>query len=114
MPVVKLWAYDHVCLYSREIPMAIRQNNYVDRPCDVWLSCKQVRLTNHRMRQIRQIRHALLSRRGAMARLARELAVSRTTVSQVLLGRATSARILEAAARRAKELEIGPASGVQS
>lgn len=45
--------------------------------------------------------------RGELARLADQLGVTRTTVSQVLRGRTVSERILQAAAERAAELEFG-------
>lgn len=54
-----------------------------------------------------KIRRTLLRHRGELARLAEQLGVTRTTVSQVLRGRAVSERILQAAAARAAELEFG-------
>jgi len=52
-----------------------------------------------------KIRRVLLRHRGELARLADELGVTRTTVSAVLLGKAKSTRIVEAALRRAKQLD---------
>jgi transcriptional regulator with XRE-family HTH domain len=52
-----------------------------------------------------KIRRVLLRHRGELARLADELGVTRTTVSAVLRGKATSARILEAALGRAQQLD---------
>jgi DNA-binding LacI/PurR family transcriptional regulator len=46
----------------------------------------------------------ILKRHKAIAQLARELGVSRVTVGLVLRGRTTSARILDAARKRACEL----------
>jgi len=54
-----------------------------------------------------KIRRVLLRNRGEIGRLARQLGVTPTTVSQVLKGRAVSKRILEAAAARAAELQFG-------
>ena len=54
-----------------------------------------------------KIRRVLIRNRGEIGRLARQLGVTPTTVSQVLKGRAVSKRILEAAAARAAELEFG-------
>lgn len=52
-------------------------------------------------KEIRKIFHA---NHGAAHKLALELGVSRGTVSQVLRGKTTSKRILEAARRKALEL----------
>jgi DNA-binding transcriptional regulator YdaS (Cro superfamily) len=54
-----------------------------------------------------KIRRVLLRNRGEIGRLAKQLGVTPTTVSQVLKGRAVSQRIVEAAAARAAELEFG-------
>jgi DNA-binding LacI/PurR family transcriptional regulator len=54
-----------------------------------------------------KIRRVLLRNRGEIRRLAQQLGVTPTTVSQVLRGRAVSKRIVEAAAARAAELEFG-------
>lgn len=54
-----------------------------------------------------KIRRVLLRHRGELSRLAEQLGVTRTTVSQVLRGRSVSARILQAAAARAAELSFG-------
>lgn len=50
-----------------------------------------------------RLRSVLLSRPGSMAKISRELGITRQTVSMVLQGRATSARILDAARRIARE-----------
>lgn len=52
----------------------------------------------------REIRKVLQRHRGEMIRLAQALSVNRITVSNVLAGRMTSARILNAAEARAHEL----------
>ena len=57
--------------------------------------------------RLTKIRRVLLRNRGEIGRLAKQLGVTSTTVSQVLRGRAVSKRILEAAAARAAELEFG-------
>jgi len=54
-----------------------------------------------------KIRRVLIRNRGEIRRLAKQLGVTPTTVSQVLKGRSTSKRILEAAAARAAELQFG-------
>jgi DNA-binding LacI/PurR family transcriptional regulator len=54
-----------------------------------------------------KIRRVLIRNRGEIRRLAKQLGVTPTTVSQVLKGRSISKRILEAAAARAAELEFG-------
>lgn len=50
------------------------------------------------------LRMILLQNPGSMAKIARELGITRQTVSMVMQGRATSARILEAARRIAQEV----------
>ena len=52
-----------------------------------------------------KVRRILLKRRGALSEIAQALGVSRTTVTRVLQGKATSARILEAALSRAQQLD---------
>jgi predicted transcriptional regulator len=54
-----------------------------------------------------KIRRVFLRNRGEIGRLAKQLGVTPTAVSQILKGRAISKRILEAAAARAAELEFG-------
>jgi DNA-binding transcriptional regulator YdaS (Cro superfamily) len=61
---------------------------------------------SHEM-NLTKIRRVLLRNRGEIGRLAKQLGVTPTTVSQVLKGRAVSKRILEAAAARAAEIEFG-------
>jgi transcriptional regulator with XRE-family HTH domain len=61
---------------------------------------------SHEM-NLTKIRRVLLRNRGEIGRLAKQLGVTPTTVSQVLRGRAVSKRIMEAAAARAAELEFG-------
>lgn len=51
-----------------------------------------------------EARKMLLKHRGRLAALALELNVSAATLSQVLKGRSTSKRVLEAAIRAAVEL----------
>lgn len=51
-----------------------------------------------------EIRKILRSKRGELARLAKDLGVARNLVSQVLKGFATSARVYSACERRAQEL----------
>lgn len=50
------------------------------------------------------VRQAILSRRGEVSRLASELGVVRNLVSQVLRGRAISARVYAACEHRAAEI----------
>jgi transcriptional regulator with XRE-family HTH domain len=52
-----------------------------------------------------KVRRILLKRRGALSELAKALGVSRTTVTRVLQGKATSKRILNEALRKAAEIE---------
>lgn len=61
----------------------------------------------NRIVSLTKIRKVLLRHRGEISRLADQLGVTKTTVSQVLKGRAVSERILQAAAERAAELEFG-------
>lgn len=51
-----------------------------------------------------QVRGILARHHGAKKDLARELGVSHAAVSSVLNGRANSARVMEAAEQRAREL----------
>jgi predicted GNAT family acetyltransferase len=51
-----------------------------------------------------QIRKILTSRRGVMARIARELDLTHSCVATVLRGRGKSARVMDAARRAAQEI----------
>lgn len=57
----------------------------------------------NRMRRA-EVRKILQAHRGEVARLARELDVSDVSVKDVIEGKKTSARILEAATKRAEEI----------
>lgn len=73
-------------------------------PILVFVNQSDVRLTRSKIRRILKKRH------GSISGIARDLDLCRATVSGVLKGKGTSARVMEAATARAREILASEAS----